>query len=736
MKRFHFIVPVFAILVVAGLTSADYIRIKVNVHPQGQGGGDNKGAMNGPGYPGTPGGVGFGGGPGGGFGMGGGGVVTGGKGFGMGGGPGPGMGGAVGFGGVGFGGPGMGGGKGVGMGGGPGMGGYMGTGPGMGGFMGTGPGFTGGPGMEGQQQLPKEDTEIQWLYVYLEVKHFRGSPIPIGQMAWVEHKWSEKGKWGAIVAPKNVLVMERFEAKPRAKEFDDEYKKALKNAKAKQLPPRSLLDFARRALRHNLHKEFHATMAELAKELDKLDANDATANEIRPIMKNYLRVQQELKNRPAGDDPAFKALRAELVAEKFNERVSDGGHYALWYSNNFNRPENEPLLKQKLARLEEHLESFYYWFALIDRDAEQPAMPKYRMPAVMTNASGYDARRVNWGVQGSTGDGFTPRRDNVLFFSSERQDRVYSSFSKNFLEPNLRDTSQFLTKNGVPTADLLSGKVWDDKKLLVHADAIRAAQTMLILQKAFEEDSERQTITYEGTRQLLVASGMFPRHVNVPEWVLSGLASYFETPEQAVYAGIGLPSWTNLISFKHFQKDSTKDKPSRLAKPDEVLYGTVTDRFFDRARAASELAQEKTDEKLEEKAREEWEFARCTAWGFTYYVINKHDLGINRFFRYGEELNKLPRDMDLNEKVLQACAAKAFGLSGPKSGGRLDMAATKAMAEAWYELMDRTTLELVRVQQFHLVQRELLTKPKPPPPPPTNPGPGGLQPPGGGGPPP
>src|SRR5207302_8087278 len=141
-----------------------------------------------------------------------------------------------------------------------------------------------------------------------------------------------------------------------------------------QLSAKSLLEFARRALRHNLHKEFHATMAELTKELDRAP-NDEAAKEYGPIVKNYQRVQQELKNKPAGDDPAFKALRAELVAEKFNERISDGGHYALWYSSGFKPgPDNEALLKQKLARLEEHLESFYYWFALVDRDAEQPAM--------------------------------------------------------------------------------------------------------------------------------------------------------------------------------------------------------------------------------------------------------------------------------------------------------------------------------------------------------------------------
>jgi hypothetical protein len=610
------------------------------------------------------------------------------------------------------------------------MAGFMGSGPGMGGFMG-GPGMSGNPG---ETQLPPEDSQIQWLYVYLEVKNFRGAHTKTGdQLAWVEHKWSDKGKWSAIFGPKNSLVLERFEARPLQKDFDDQIKKELKVTKSKHLTPKSMLIFARRALQYNLTKSFHDLMGDLSKEVARLDPNDTAAKDIGSIVKNYQRVQQALRNKPAGDDPAFRNFRdSELVKEKFVERTSDGGHYSLWISSSFKpSPEVETLVKQKLARLEEHFETFYYWFAMVD-GAEQPAMPKYRLTAVMTNANGYADRVANWGVQGPVGDGFTPRRDNVLFLSSERQDSIYSVLNNTYIKPILHEKFKQLTASNIPTADLLSGKIWDEKKLPVqmHSQVIVEAQTLLLLQKAFEEEAERQTITYEGTRQLLVASGMFPRHVNVPEWVLSGIASYFETPEQSVFGGVGLPSWTNLISFKHFQKEVTKDKhPNRLTKPEEVLYNTLTDRYFDIARASSELSQEKpNDEKLADKAREDWEFARCTAWGYVYHLVNSGR--INELFRYGEELNKLPRDMDLSEPVLQACAARAFNLSHPTNASRISMAKVGEDARAWYKRMDDTTLEMVAVQQFHLTQRELLSRPKAPPPE-TKKGPGGFPGPGG-----
>src|ERR1043166_6316608 len=387
MKRYHFIVPVAGLLFAAGFASADYLRIKVNVNPQvpgAGGGGCSKGGRVGgmaggvgmsggfgggaPGMagglgmggaaPGMAGGVGMGGGLGGpgfggggpgfkgGFGMGGGPGGSGGAGL-LGGPPGPGMGG---------GGPGM-------MGGGPGM---AGGGPGMAGggpgFMGGGPGFMGGgPGMAGggpdSGALAPEDSQIQWLYVYLEVKNFRPAQNPNFKSAWIEHKWSEKGKWSALMAPPGTLVFEHFPAKPRVKEFDDEIKRELKTAKAKQLTARSMLKYARQALANNLTKQFHDMMADLGKELARLDPKDDTVQEIGPIVRNYLRVQQELKKAPPGEDPAFKALKAALVGEKFPQRY-DGGHYSLWYSSNFKGAESDAMIKQKLARLEEHLETF------------------------------------------------------------------------------------------------------------------------------------------------------------------------------------------------------------------------------------------------------------------------------------------------------------------------------------------------------------------------------------------
>src|SRR5262249_16234062 len=147
------------------------------------------------------------------------------------------------------------------------------------------------------------------------------------------------------------------------------------------------------------------------------------------------------------------------------------------------------------------------------------------------------------------GDGLTPRRDNIILMSAFPIDDVYRVFSGNNLE--LRKKLQILQDW------FITGSVWEKDK--IPADAARDpftvafAQTLTLVQKAVEDEAELSTLSREGTRQLLFASGLLPRQVHTPEWIAEGLASYFETSPGALYRGIGLPSWSNLVSLKYFR---------------------------------------------------------------------------------------------------------------------------------------------------------------------------------------
>src|SRR5438132_799386 len=82
-----------------------------------------------------------------------------------------------------------------------------------------------------------------------------------------------------------------------------------------------------------------------------------------------------------------------------------------------------------------------------------------------------------------------------------------------------KETQVFVTIN-----DLVSGKIWDRPGAKQNPANIAILQTLALVQKILEEESERTTITHEGTRQLLAASGVLPRSVQAPDWVQYGLA--------------------------------------------------------------------------------------------------------------------------------------------------------------------------------------------------------------------
>ena len=64
-------------------------------------------------------------------------------------------------------------------------------------------------------------------------------------------------------------------------------------------------------------------------------------------------------------------------------------------------------------------------------------------------------------------------------------------------------------------------------------------QTLALLQKVLEDDMEETTISRECTRQLLGATELLARNVAAPEWLQSGLLTFFEIPPNSLYPNFG-----------------------------------------------------------------------------------------------------------------------------------------------------------------------------------------------------
>jgi hypothetical protein len=158
-----------------------------------------------------------------------------------------------------------------------------------------------------------------------------------------------------------------------------------------------------------------------------------------------------------------------------------------------------------------------------------------------------------------------------------------------------------------------------------------------------------------------------------------------------------------------------------LNKPADVLGKVVTDEYFREAsHSLNDWLDNKDNDLLAFKAKQDIEMARATAWVFVYYVVQMRK-EFSLLQRYGEELDQLPRDLDLDVRALQGCFARGFKLSDLRDINRLDANRLASLAEAWFNDVGALNLEDVQIERMYLEQRtedakRLSTPPTPPAP--------------------
>src|SRR5262249_27222083 len=209
-------------------------------------------------------------------------------------------------------------------------------------------------------------------------------------------------------------------------------------------------------------------------------------------------------------------------------------------------------------------------------------------------------------------------------------------------------------------------------------------QTLALVQRFMEDESERATITYEGTRQLLAAVDFMPRSVELPQWIDFGTASFFTTPKGSFWPGVGTTSAPYFVKDKNWEQvkqddgssvETFRGQGSELGKNSvETLKNVITDKNFRLIKDAPN----------KEKATTK---ARTLAWALTFFLADKKLEGLRRYLN---ELRSVPRDLELDEDTLLTIFARAFDLI---SNNEIDESRLAALADAWYSFMKQTPLE-------------------------------------------
>src|SRR5262249_12781363 len=147
-------------------------------------------------------------------------------------------------------------------------------------------------------------------------------------------------------------------------------------------------------------------------------------------------------------------------------------------------------------------------------------MPTDRQVAVWTN-KGDDFARLRNTLTASrpVAESFFARRETLSVFADGRGDGPY-------LTLNLAGRRYW--ENGFDRKLLLSSKSGairrriDGKPVIPTPTLADEPRPLALLTKVMEHEWEQTTASHEASRQLLYASGLLPRNVNVPEWINFG----------------------------------------------------------------------------------------------------------------------------------------------------------------------------------------------------------------------
>jgi len=345
--------------------------------------------------------------------------------------------------------------------------------------------------------------------------------------------------------------------------------------------------------------------------------------------------------------------------DKFGEfKEERSKHYVLCYDGKL-----PAQVKQRLQRLEENMRGFYYWFAL--RGKALPVPDKKLIAFLVDNKETFLAQHKDiFDDVELTSDGFYDRRENIVVFSAYRLDEAYAALDS--------ITRPMWSSGKFTPSDLLHGK----KELGVADNENARAQTLVLLQKAMQEESEFNSVSHEGTRQILDTIGYLPKGVEIPKWFDFGVASLFETPKAAFWHGTGAQNQTYLAQFQVWNSEKKLDKAT------DALMGVITDRYFRR------VASAKNKENSENRAK-------TLAWALIYYLSEKK---LDGLIQYCKQLRELPRDLELNEEILALTFARAFGLCDPSNPDKVDPVKFTALANDWFKTTSSDVLEVMEVK--------------------------------------
>jgi hypothetical protein len=315
-------------------------------------------------------------------------------------------------------------------------------------------------------------------------------------------------------------------------------------------------------------------------------------------------------------------------------KFKNSAHYILAYDT----PDNKA--QERLDLLERVYETFLMFFGFKGRVLEPP--PQRMMVTLFNDHKQYLDFSTRLDPELKSAAGYWSPDSNVAVFFAQG---TY---------PVLKRLKEESDKLEVLRKDLERQSVQN------RGDIVRLADTLKLLTLVQIENQDLEVVTHEATHQIAGNSGLFPRQVRIPRFAQEGLAAFFESPNDATWAGVGAVNKTRIEYYRALADRFNDREHSNI---DFV----VSDQIYSRAGSHGSILH-----------------AYGQAWALTHFLVDKHFTELQDYWR---NLARLPADMVVSEEDLVRCFDTAFG----KERSRLDM--------EWRRHMDGLKTDLDKLKE-------------------------------------
>jgi hypothetical protein len=233
--------------------------------------------------------------------------------------------------------------------------------------------------------------------------------------------------------------------------------------------------------------------------------------------------------------------------------------------------------EHRLDLLEQVYDSFYMKYALEGYPLRVPREPM-RVVLFDQHADYLNfVKRLSPALKMTAG--FYSPEENIAIFYRQKTDEAFQGAAQ--LVKVLQDLREAMRRT----------------RIAGGGEVIRLAKTLELLIDIDGENQEIEVVTHEATHQLAANSGLLDRERFQVRWAHEGLASYFESPKEATWAGMGAVNEQRLGYYRILERDPEHS----------TIEFVVTDKIFDYAGSNYST-----------------QAAYGQAWALTHFLMDEH----------------------------------------------------------------------------------------------------------------